>query len=138
MVSDKESYEAFKKRINAEMRAAIESGAVSVTPMNYKPETIEVETKSCPECGHSTWLTVNRLGYERWQFGELHIQVALPELSDDDREMLLTGMCALCWDDMFGEPDSDDPNDYHADGSICDCFEPYNTERINENGDPEF
>jgi hypothetical protein len=39
-----------------------------------------------------------------WSEGEL-IQVALDYLSDDERELLLSGTCGTCWDKMYGEDD---------------------------------
>jgi len=65
-------------------------------------DTIEVETKACPRCGQFTFLTVSKAGYEAWDNGRgVFIQVALPELSEDEREMLLTGYDPECWDVDF-------------------------------------
>ena len=38
----------------------------------------------------------------RWKAGEL-IQVAMPQLTDDEREFIMTGITAEEWEDMFGE-----------------------------------
>jgi len=59
-----------------------------------------IET-NCPMCGETHLITVPIEGYARWQNGAC-IQDAMPELSADDREMLISGICPRCWDDMFG------------------------------------
>ena len=41
-------------------------------------------------------------GFDAWQAGEL-IQNALPELSADQRELMISGTCGKCWDKMFPE-----------------------------------
>lgn len=38
-----------------------------------------------------------------WLLHDLHIQDALPFMSPDDRELLLSGVCSRCYDTMFGE-----------------------------------
>ena len=41
-----------------------------------------------------------RAGFNSWLHGEL-IQKALPELTKDERELLVSGTCAQCFDKMF-------------------------------------
>lgn len=94
---------------------------------------IEIETKGCPVCGQFTYLTVDKAAFERWLSGQ-HVQAAFPELSEDEREMLVSGMCAPCWADLNPENDEDDPTLYHADGTVCDCYDP----DYDENGEPVF
>ena len=55
----------------------------------------------CRLCQEVTDLTVNVEGFVNWQAGEL-IQKALPELSADQRELLISGTCDKCWNEMFG------------------------------------
>ena len=57
---------------------------------------------SCPFCGKESFVNVSYEGYWAWQNGEL-IQNALPELSANERELLMTGICSDCWESMFGE-----------------------------------
>ena len=59
---------------------------------------------TCPFCGRDHEVEVPFEGYLAWQNGEA-IQRALPTLSADEREMLMTGICPECWDGMFGEED---------------------------------
>ena len=61
----------------------------------------------CPFCHNTTELVVPFEGYKAWQSGEL-VQNALPELSVDDREMLISGTCETCWDELFKIEDEDD------------------------------
>ena len=39
-----------------------------------------------------------------WRSGT-HIQDAMPNLTNEEREMLMSRTCAKCWDDMCGEDD---------------------------------
>jgi hypothetical protein len=55
----------------------------------------------CRLCQQVTDLTVNVEGFVDWQAGKL-IQDALPELDADQRELLISGTCPTCWDEMFG------------------------------------
>jgi len=63
--------------------------------------TVAVE---CPLCGCVNFIKVPVEGYLEWQRGGF-IQHALPELSAEEREMLISGICPDCWDNMFGEED---------------------------------
>lgn len=56
----------------------------------------------CPFCGEQKIIKVPAEGYFAWQSGEC-IQNALPNLSADDREMLISGICPKCWEQTFGE-----------------------------------
>lgn len=49
-------------------------------------------------------LTAGQLdGFYRWVKGNALIQNALPDLTADEREMLMTGITASEWDEMFAE-----------------------------------
>lgn len=56
----------------------------------------------CRCCGHDYDVVVDVDGYDRWRGGEL-IQNALPELSTEDREMLISGTCDVCWNMLLPE-----------------------------------
>jgi len=56
----------------------------------------------CRECGTVIEIEAPEEGIQMWQQGML-IQKALPELSIDDREMLISRICPECWDKMFGK-----------------------------------
>ncbi len=61
-------------------------------------EVIEVR-QLCPLCRDVSLVTVPRDGYERWSRG-MSIQDALPGISSDDREILMTGLHPQCWDEV--------------------------------------
>ena len=54
----------------------------------------------CRRCLKETDLQVDLEKFVAWQQGEL-IQNALPELDADQRELLISGTCPTCWDEMF-------------------------------------
>lgn len=56
----------------------------------------------CPHCRKEEAVEVSQAGYEKWKAGSL-IQDALPELSADVREQLITGYCGPCWNKIFSE-----------------------------------
>ena len=66
--------------------------------INYKKIVLVTE---CPFCGCENSITVNEADYRSWRDGEL-AQIAFPYLSANDREMLISGICPTCWDEMFG------------------------------------
>jgi hypothetical protein len=63
---------------------------------------MNVVTRNCVVCGRNGMMEeVDALGYLRWsELGE-HIQDALPELDADQRELLMTGTHAHCWQTMW-------------------------------------
>lgn len=64
-------------------------------------------TTRCPFCGRTHDVEVNEIDYLNWQDGEL-IQNAMPYLSAQEREYLITGICAHCWENMFDGMDVED------------------------------
>lgn len=59
-----------------------------------------IVTTTCPVCHALSDVIVGSADYKAWQSG-LVIQEAMPHLSVDDREKLITGFCSPCWDRMF-------------------------------------
>ena len=61
-----------------------------------------IET-TCPFCGKAESMTLDEHvwhnGLHAYRSGE-HIQNAWPTLTPDQREMVLTGICPKCWDEM--------------------------------------
>ena len=55
----------------------------------------------CPFCGRANEVEVNEMDYLDWQDGVL-AQVAFPYLSANERESLISGICPICWENMFG------------------------------------
>lgn len=61
-----------------------------------------IEVK-CVLCGTPHTITVPVQNYRRWKNGEAYIQDALPMLTPGERELLLSGICPVCWDKHFGD-----------------------------------
>lgn len=57
---------------------------------------IIVGTK-CPFCGKEGQMMVDAEKHHRWKAGEL-VQNVWPEMTPDEREQLITGICGKCWD----------------------------------------
>lgn len=66
---------------------------------------VDVETPPCIHCGNRGLLKgVDYDGFERWLDGEF-IQEALPMLAPDERELLISGTHAHCWEAIWGGHD---------------------------------
>lgn len=61
----------------------------------------------CPHCHKPHTIEVNESQYLDWMAGK-NIQIAFPDLSADQRELLISGICPECWDEIFKEEDEDD------------------------------
>jgi hypothetical protein len=55
----------------------------------------------CVHCDTMYHPTCTQREYKAWMGGAL-VQRAFPNMSADDRELLISGTCGVCWDDMFG------------------------------------
>lgn len=78
---------------------------------------------TCPICHCDTYLMVDAEEYARWQAGEL-IQNAMPDMTSENREMLISGICPRCWEDMFGYEYEDEYDDDDEDEEAEDYPEP--------------
>ncbi len=54
----------------------------------------------CPFCNRISTVEVKQESFNKWKQGML-IQNAMPELSKQDRELLISGVCSLCWEGTF-------------------------------------
>ena len=59
-------------------------------------------TVYCVHCNEDYDIMVDPTDLKRWYDGEF-IQVALDYLTDDERELLMSGTCGKCWDKLFPE-----------------------------------
>ena len=57
---------------------------------------------TCNTCKDQVEMAVNVDDYTSWENGEL-IQVAMPYLTADEREILISGVCGTCCSKMWGE-----------------------------------
>ena len=64
--------------------------------------SIKMIQTTCPFCHTNDEIPVKQEAFEAWSNGGL-IQDTCPELSADQREQLITGICGPCWDRSFGE-----------------------------------
>lgn len=65
---------------------------------------------ACLICGDEKIFEVTDEQFARFEIRE-HVQRIFPELSDDDRERLISGTCPKCWDEIFsGEEKTNNEN----------------------------
>ena len=64
----------------------------------------------CLNCDDVHILLVGCDDLRRWEGGEL-IQNAMPYLSAGEREILISGICGRCFDEMFGEGEDEEYGD---------------------------
>lgn len=69
-----------------------------------EPEPTTLFDLVCQVCSVERRIEPTIRGWVRWR-GGIHIQHALPELTEDDREMLISRTCPECWDDSWGDED---------------------------------
>ena len=78
----------------------------------------------CPLCGHVSVVKVNAPDYIDWQNGNL-AQSCFSYLTPSEREILISGLCSECQDDVFGSDENED-EDYEPADIDDDCgFDPY-------------
>ena len=56
---------------------------------------------NCIQCHQPQHIEARTADLDAWIGGEL-IQVAMPYLTADEREILISGVCGTCFDKMFG------------------------------------
>lgn len=71
-------------------------------PVSINADNTANFVRPCPGCGTVQAVRVSVGSYISWQTGVL-IQDAMPELTDDQREFFITGVCPTCWDKMTEE-----------------------------------
>jgi hypothetical protein len=67
--------------------------------------TVILETQKCMVCKTSTEIDVNLEQYLDYQSGS-KVQDAFPDLTDDERELIISGTHPACWDSLF--PDDEE------------------------------
>ena len=70
----------------------------------------EKVVRQCVKCKSVHIILVDSDDLQQWKGGEL-IQDAMPYLSADEREILISSVCGLCFDQMFGEGEDDEYGD---------------------------
>ncbi len=67
--------------------------------------TTTVVTPACWGCGRRTVMRVPLEGYNMWTMDREPIVLSFPDMSVDDREMLISGTHPACWDRLFSDED---------------------------------
>lgn len=67
-------------------------------------------SRVCPFCGHVSEIWVDDEVSKRMEDGE-RIQDILPELPASEREILISGICINCQEEIFADSDEED-DDY--------------------------
>lgn len=63
----------------------------------------------CITCGTTTSIIIPAKEWEAWDRGiGLHIQDAMPSVSSDLRELILSSVCGTCFDAMFDTGDDEE------------------------------
>ena len=57
----------------------------------------------CVNCNDKHLLTVNGFAFSMWKARRTLAQNAFPHLTIDERELLISGVCGKCFNEMFGE-----------------------------------
>lgn len=70
-----------------------------MTKNNFK-EPLKV-SNVCKVCGKRNNVIVEKIDFQKWQIEGEYIQNALPYLSADEREILVSGTCPPCWDKLY-------------------------------------
>lgn len=74
----------------------------------HKHETLSTQdsktiiSATCVDCGKTQQFEVATAHYDAWSNGAL-IQNALPEVPLEQREILISGMCSVCFDLLFDD-----------------------------------
>lgn len=64
-------------------------------------------SRVCPFCGHVSKIWVDDEIFKRMEDGE-RSQDILPELPASEREILISGICINCQEEVFTDPDEED------------------------------
>jgi len=70
---------------------------------------------NCKFCNKNVVIKLTSEQYKnlgKYNRGEGNIQDLLPDLSEDDREMFVSGMCPECWDKTFSGGEDGEECDY--------------------------
>ena len=67
----------------------------------------DIRTPQCPLCHKGGDIQVSNTSYDNWKSG-VTIQKALPELSSEIREQIISGTHPECWTILFGDYKDDE------------------------------
>lgn len=78
--------------------------ANSASTANPSEEKIVFLTSPCPHCGGRSTVELYPSEITAWKRG-FSIQRAFPRLSENERELILSGLHPQCWDEVFDTED---------------------------------
>lgn len=67
--------------------------------------------RPCAWCGKTASIELTEAQIASFESGVGYIQDRLPDVSAEDREILITGTHPACWDEMFPEEDEEEYED---------------------------
>ena len=56
---------------------------------------------TCETCRQPQYVPITKEQYYGYKTSGKYVQNYFPDLTDDQREMLISGTCNPCWDEMF-------------------------------------
>lgn len=65
---------------------------------------------NCALCDYPQYLPVSQQQLDQWRKEGTYVQVAFPNLTENQREMLISRTCGVCWGKMFPPEDDDSCN----------------------------
>lgn len=68
-----------------------------------------IYTNSCYHCGQENIIKIDTQDYKLWKVNQTFVQLVFPELSNEQRELLISGTHPECWTEIFGNEDEEDP-----------------------------
>lgn len=72
-----------------------------IVGMDSERGEVTVEVICRGGCGRTYRLILPDAGYGGWISGSVNIQRAMPHVPKEERELLISGTCGECWDEMF-------------------------------------
>ena len=70
--------------------------------------TTDEVTFTCVSCNKEIPVKVNGADYIYWRYNRQDlVQNIFPHLTPDERELLISGMCGKCYDELFQDDEED-------------------------------
>ena len=63
---------------------------------------VEFVTQPCRVCNQRSKVLVDPDSLAEWRRGQ-YVQIAFPDMTPEQRELLVSGTHASCWRDLFGD-----------------------------------
>jgi hypothetical protein len=76
------------------------------TDLDQDPYTY---TNSCYHCGTENIIKIDEEDYKLWKVDQTYVQNVFPNLSFEEREVLISGTHPQCWTEIFGNEQEEDP-----------------------------